>query len=131
MTRKKVFIEQAGGVSVVNFTHSSLFNPQQVEEVVTDLMALVAEGECRGMVLDFGRVRSFSSAFLGSLLDLKRLCEERKVGLALTGLSERLLELMRKVHVDEVLMIFPSRAAAEAYLAEQTKLPGKTDGKDL
>jgi anti-anti-sigma factor len=120
MTKKKIFVQQSEGVTAVNFSHSSLFNPQQVEEVIGDLMQMVLEEGCKKLLLDFTRVRSFSSAFLGSLLDLKRLCDEKGSRMALTGLSKTLMDLIHKVQLDEALSVFAEREAAVVYLKSET-----------
>ena len=116
MARTKIFVERMEGAWVVNFSHSSLFNPQQVEEIVSDLLQMVVEEDCRAMLLDFARVRSFSSSFLGRLLDVKRVLDERNGRLVVTGLSEQLRELVRKVQLDTVLMVRDDREEALAVL---------------
>jgi anti-sigma B factor antagonist len=110
-------IEQDGSATVVVFNGPTLMNLAELERIQRRLEALVDEG-MRAVVLDFDKVEFMSSQGIGIILALnKKLKSSRGTGMAICGLTPRLLDLFKITRLEKVLKLMPSRTEAIKSLA--------------
>jgi anti-sigma B factor antagonist len=77
----------------------------------SELVTLNAEG-VRNMVLDLTNVKYTDSSGLSAILVANRLCKDAGGTLAIAGVSEHTLKLIRISQLDTVLNILPTRQEA-------------------
>jgi len=98
---------------VVEIATPSLMDTAELEALGDDLCRLVDEQDHRRLVLDFGQVQYISSQAIGLLAKLHRKTAALKGGLlVLCNLSPRLLELLKIVHFDKMIVIKPTQVEA-------------------
>ena len=72
------------------------------------------------IVVDLTGVPYMDSAGLGTILGALASCQRHHRGFALAGVCERVRTLFQVAHVDEMLPVFDTAAAAEAKLIART-----------
>ena len=85
----------------------SSISPNLKSEFVT----LNAEG-IRNLVLDMSKVKYTDSSGLSAILVANRLCKEAGGSLALAGVSEHTMKLIKISQLDSILNILPTRHEA-------------------
>ena len=105
-------ITPVGDAIVASFQRPKILDPMEIEPIGQELYALVDQGACRKIVLDFGNVKFLSSQMLGVLITLHKKSAGIKGRVLLCGLSSNLLELFKIVNLQKVLVIVPDRQTA-------------------
>ncbi len=83
-------------------------------EIVKNESLAAAAGSGHRLALDFSEVRLLTSAGIGALINIDRECRAKGGRMALFGLSDELLGLLKMTKLDRVFMIKPDEAAAVA-----------------
>ncbi len=109
------FHDRAGGAAtIVTFELASLMKQNELERISIQLSNVIEAGTHR-LVLDFRKVDFISSQAIGMLVATHKKMEQLKTGrLALCGLSDKLLQLLKITRLDKVLVIRGSRGDALA-----------------
>lgn len=106
--------EQAGTATIITFELASLMKQNELERISIQLANLVDTGTHR-LVLDFRKVEFISSQAIGMLVATHKKMDQLKIArLALCGLSDKLLQLLKITRLDKVLIVRGSRAEALA-----------------
>lgn len=106
--------EQVGAATIVTFELASLMKQNELERISIQLSNVIEAGTHR-LVLDFRKVDFISSQAIGMLVATHKKMEQLKTGrLALCGLSDKLLQLLKITRLDKVLVIRGSRGDALA-----------------
>ena len=106
----KYYIDKQDKYSILELNEEKLdasISPNLKSEMVT----LNAEG-IRSVVLDMSKVKYTDSSGLSAILVAHRLCKDSGGTLALAGVSEHTLKLLRISQLDNVLTIMPTRQEA-------------------
>ncbi|MFO0910498.1 MAG: STAS domain-containing protein [Isosphaeraceae bacterium] len=83
-------LEAVGRVTVVSFLDARIVHDHVIEELGEQLVRLVEHNGLRNILLNFGRVRAFSSAGLGKLLILRKKLLQQRGTLKLCCLNQDL-----------------------------------------
>lgn len=116
-------IEQrdVAGVRLVVFRDEAILDVFQVQQLTTELHALVEQPGVQRVVLDFTRVRFLSSQALGMLLTLRRKALQAGVNIAIGGVGPTLAQIFEITNIDK---LFATHAEAAAALAAVGASPG-------
>jgi anti-sigma B factor antagonist len=71
------------------------------------------------MILNFEAVRFMSSAMLGKLVALNKLCKGYKVALKLSNITPEIMQIFKLTALNKVFDIYDDEAAALASFASQ------------
>ena len=106
---------KTGDVSVVRFRDRKILDEASIQELGSELFALVELDNRKTILLDFEGVEFLSSAALGKLITFDRKVKTSKGRLKMCGLAPGILEVFQVTKLNKV---FDIRAdAAEALAA--------------
>ncbi len=105
-------IEPHGEVAVVHFLQPRILDEEVIDHVGHELARLVAEEECRRMVLDFSQVAALATHMLGELLAVHKKMQAAGGRLALCGFQPSLREVFEILKLSSVFHLFETRDQA-------------------
>ena len=85
---------------------------QQIGQEFNDLTLQAASG--RKLLMDFSHISFMSSAMIGQVMKLYKLCKRDGIKFKLCGISPSILEVFRLTGLHKILEIHPNRAEALA-----------------
>jgi anti-sigma B factor antagonist len=103
-------VEQIGGVPVAEVLREKITEHEN-QPVFHDLSEAAARHAHR-IAVDLAQVAFLSSAGLGGLITLHKLCASKGGRLVVFGIQEQILDLMKMTRLDRLLVIAPDRDAA-------------------
>lgn len=92
---------------------SGAVDPQSAEKLKSQLMPLCAEPHPR-IILDCSGLTYINSLCMGQMTAYHKTCEANGGRFALCGVESRILEVMKLIHLDELVTICASRSEAMA-----------------
>jgi anti-sigma B factor antagonist len=99
-------------VTVVRILEQRLLWESEVQQLTSALLRLAKEPGTTRMLLDFGAVKSLTSAVLANLLGLRKCLCERGGRLALCGLSKEVREVFALAGLQDVLNVYATEQEA-------------------
>ena len=96
-------IEQQQDKSVIIFDKTSIINPEVggIQNAVRDLI----EKDVKSIVFDLSKVEYISSYGVGMLIYAHTTCTKRNIQFHVVGVSEKVLEILKIVHLDKIFKI--------------------------
>lgn len=101
-----VEFETQGSALCVRPTVEYIFETETVSSIQKSILEKVAEVDCYNLAIDFTSVQTFASNFIGMLVGLKRQLVQKGGDLRLSGINERLMEIVQITKLDQVFGIF-------------------------
>ncbi len=92
-----------GDVLVIRIEESPLIDAKTIQQFQNELLATLEKTTASQVLLDFGQVKSMSSAALGALVRANRKCKERRMALKLINLAPSVREVFRITGLDRAL----------------------------
>ena len=103
-----VEFEPKGQVLIVRPTVEYIFETETVSAIQQEILDQVASTDCANLAIDFSSVQTFASNFIGMLVGLKRQLTQKGGDLKLSGINDRLMEIVQITKLDQVFGIFSS-----------------------
>ncbi|MHC4664856.1 MAG: STAS domain-containing protein [Planctomycetota bacterium] len=101
----KISVEWDDDVTIVRLNDQLILREEHIREIEESIMPLVEQARCPNLMLDFCRVKSLSSAFLGLLVKIhKRMCE-RKGNLRLCNINRGIYKAFKITKLNKVFDI--------------------------
>ena len=107
-----VSAEQVGAVTVARLLPRTIADGPVIQAVRQELARLAEESTGHRLLVDFGEVTQFGSAFLAVLLELNRKLKASEGRLALCWLSPHLRQVFEVTRLDKTLNIYDDEEAA-------------------
>ena len=82
-----------------------IFETETVNTIQQAITDKVTETGCANLAMDFSNVQTFASNFIGMLVGLKRRLNEKGGDLRLSGVNDRLMEIVNITKLDQVFSI--------------------------
>lgn len=110
-------ISDKNDVVVASFAQARIIDDTTIREIGGEMSKLPLEAAaCRKLLLNFGRVEFMSSAMIGQILKLSKLCQNDKIKLKLCAISPNIMEVFKLMNLHKVLDLCGSEAdALEAF----------------
>lgn len=99
-------------VTVVSFSATSLSASDGVEEISKEIIRLIDGDGPEKMVIDFARVKFFSSQVLGLLLNIRRKLETYGGQVVISGINPQLHRVFRITNLDKIFTFYPDVESA-------------------
>jgi anti-anti-sigma factor len=96
-------IEQQQDKSVIVFDKTNIIDPETggIQNAVKDLV----EKDVKSIVLDLSKVEYISSYGIGMLIYAHTTCTKRNIKFRVVGVNERVLDILKIVHLDKIFKI--------------------------
>jgi anti-anti-sigma factor len=107
-----VSAEQVGAVTVARLLPRTVADQPVIQGVRQELLRLAEEPEGSRLLIDFGEVTQFGSAFLAVLLELNRKFKTSGGRLALCWLNPHLRQVFEVTRLDKTLNIYDDEESA-------------------
>jgi anti-sigma B factor antagonist len=104
--------EAVEGATVVAFTSGAVLDETAVRVIGEELTRLVERLGAGRLVLDFGKLKQFSSRLLGVLVSVHNRIKAAGGKLVLCGLDQHALDVLRVTHLDQILPTYQDRGSA-------------------
>jgi anti-anti-sigma factor len=111
-TPQHIHFRNIGGVAVVGFPTAYLQAEDAIEKVGAELLDLVDGRGFNKLVLSFDGVRFVSSSMLAQMIKLHKRLAKTGGKLRICSLNPSIQEVLRHSHLDRLLDIHPTEAAA-------------------
>lgn len=100
-----VTVIDVNDVKRVEFSDRKILDELVINEILTELVALIDDAHGVKMLLDFENVEHLSSAALGMLITLKKRTDESKGQLRLAKISPQIFEVFKITRLDKLFDI--------------------------
>ena len=105
-------VVDVNGVMRVEFSDRKILDELSINEILTELIALVEGGDGIKLLLDFENVEHLSSAALGMLITLKKCVGEANGKLRLSTISPQIYEVFKITRLNKLFEIHDTAEAA-------------------
>ncbi len=109
-----VVIQAVGEVTVAILTEARVTEGEALEGVIREIKAILLRKAKPKAVINLQKVEYISSALLGKLVEIHKLCVGGGGGLKVCGLRPAVRELLRITQIDKVIAVLPDVAGAAA-----------------
>jgi anti-sigma B factor antagonist len=114
MATQRIDVTKSGDVSVVKFRDRKILDEAAIQELGSELFALVEVDNRKTILLDFEGVEFLSSAALGKLITFDRKVKTSKGRLKMCGIAPGILEVFQVTKLNKVFDIRPTAVEALA-----------------
>jgi anti-sigma B factor antagonist len=114
MATQRIDVTKSGDVSVVKFRDRKILDEVAIQELGSELFALVEVDNRKTILLDFEGVEFLSSAALGKLITFDRKVKTSKGRLKMCGIAPGILEVFQVTKLNKVFDIRPDAGEALA-----------------
>jgi anti-sigma B factor antagonist len=114
MATQRIDVTKSGDVSVVKFRDRKILDEAAIQELGSELFALVELDNRKTILLDFAGVEFLSSAALGKLITFDRKVKTSKGRLKMCGIAPGILEVFQVTKLNKVFDIRPDAGEALA-----------------
>jgi len=108
----RLLVTDYAGVTVVTFQDNSILDSRQIEQIGTELYALVEKQHKTKLVLDFANVRFLGSQTLGVIINLHKKIKTAGGELVVCSLKKDLMKVFKITSLDKLFKFFKDDAAA-------------------
>ncbi len=98
--------ERLGDVLIARPTVETIFEKETTDKIYKSVWDELEKSSNSKLVVDFKKVESFSSNFIGMLVGLKKKLTEKGGDLRICNLNDRLSEIAAVTQLNQVLKIF-------------------------
>ena len=106
-----------GNVTIVRFKDQKILDEVDIQQLGSELNAIVSSGEHSKLLLNFEEVGFLSSAALGKLISARKKSVSANVELKLCSIKHELLEVFKLTGLDAVFDIHENQAQGLAAFA--------------
>lgn len=107
-----VDINDQQDVAVLAFTSASICDLAAIDLLSKHIKKYIADKNPRKMVIDFTKVKFFTSQTLGLLLDIWRKLKANNGEVVISGINPQLHRVFRITNLDKIFRFFPDQDSA-------------------
>ncbi len=104
-----VEITSVKNTAVVAFKAASISNVEEIASVSKQIKGFIEEKRPKEVVVDFERVKFFSSAMLGLLLDIRAKLKTYDGEVVISAINPQLYRVFKITHLDRIFRFFPDK----------------------
>lgn len=99
-------------VTIVSFNEASIGTIADVEALSKRITRLIEEEKPAKMIVDFERVKFFSSQILGLLLDIRKKLQAYDGRVVISGINPQLHRVFKITNLDKIFAFYPNTGSA-------------------
>ncbi len=105
-------ISTDGDITIVSFGSETIIGLSGFEQINEQLRTLISDNRPAKIVVDFDKVKFFSSQVLGLLVDIWRKLSEYGGIMLISGINPQLNRIFKITNLDKIFEFYPDRAGA-------------------
>jgi len=105
--KKIVEITTLDGVTIVSFNEISMGAAAEIETLSRQMTHLIEGDKPMKMVVDFEKVKFFSSQTLGLLLDVRKKLQAYNGQVVISGINPQLHRVFKITNLDKIFTFYP------------------------
>jgi anti-sigma B factor antagonist len=98
--------------AVVAFKTASISNVEEIAAVSKQIKDFIEQKQPKEVIVDFKRVKFFSSAMLGLLLDIRAKLKTYDGEVVISAINPQLYRVFKITHLDRIFQFFPDKENA-------------------
>jgi anti-sigma B factor antagonist len=107
----------SGEILTILLTDAKILDAPLIEQIHQEMVKILGETELRNVLLDFREVKFLSSAALGMLILVNKMCKEYKINLKLCNIESDIAQVFKITGMNRVFSIY--KTAEDAIAAFQ------------
>ena len=107
----------SGDILTIFLTDAKILDAPLIEQIHQEMAKILGETEQRNVILDFREVKFLSSAALGMLILVNKMCKEYKINLKLCNIEPEIAQIFKITGMNKVFAIY--KTAEDACAAFQ------------
>ena len=113
-------IKNQDDVTIITFNAGSIRDTVCIEEVAKQIKQFIADSQPRKIVIDFAKVKFFTSQTLGLLLDVWRRLQANNGKVVISGINPQLHRVFKITNLDKIFSFFPDCQTAVREIGRNT-----------
>jgi anti-sigma B factor antagonist len=114
----RIVTRSEGDVLVLQFQDAQILDEAKIEEMGAELLKIVNHCEEKKLLFNFAEVQFMSSAVLGKLIKINKVCGDREIHLKFCDIAKDLLQVFKITRLNKVFDIQSSEKKALAAFAK-------------
>jgi anti-anti-sigma factor len=111
----------SGDILTICLTDAKILDAAIIDQIHQDITKILGETDKRNVILDFRDVKFLSSAALGMLILVNKMCKEYKINLKLCNIEPDIAQIFKITGMNKVFKIY--KTAEDAIAAFQKEGP--------
>jgi len=107
-----VEITNADNIAVVAFKETSISNTEGIAAASEKIKQYIHESQPNAIVIDFSRVKFFSSQVLGLLLEIRAELKTYDANVVISAIEPQLHRVFKITNLDKIFEFFPDKESA-------------------
>lgn len=106
--------ESSGDILTVILTDAKILDASIIDQIHQEIAKILSETEQRNVIVDFREVKFLSSAALGMLILVNKMCKEYKINLKLCSIESDIAQIFKITGMNKVFAIYKTAEDASA-----------------
>jgi anti-anti-sigma factor len=111
----------SGDILTICLTDARILDTAIIDQIHQEMTKILGETQQGNVILDFSEVKFLSSAALGMLILVKKMCKEYKINLKLCNIEPDIAQIFKITGINKVFKIY--KTAEDACAAFQKEGP--------
>ena len=117
--------EPSGDVLTVCLTDAKILDAPLIDQIHQEMTKTLSEAQQRNVVLDFREVKFLSSAALGMLILVNKMCKEYKINLKLCNIEPDIAQIFKITGMNKVFAMYKTTEDARAAFQKEGSIARK------
>jgi anti-anti-sigma factor len=104
----------SGDILTICLTDAKILDAEIIDQIHQDMTKILGETQQRNVILDFREVKFLSSAALGMLILVNKMCKEYKINLKLCNIEPDIAQIFKITGMNKVFAIYKTAEDANA-----------------
>ena len=104
----------SGEILTIILTDAKILEAPVIEQIHQDIAKILGETELRNVILNFSEVKFLSSAALGMLILVNKMCKESKINLKLCAIEPEIVKVFKITGMNKVFSLQRTEEEARA-----------------
>ena len=115
----------SGDILTISLTDAKILDAEIIDQIHQEMTKILGETQQRNVILDFREVKFLSSAALGMLILVNKMCKEYKINLKLCNIEPDIAQIFKITGMNKVFAIYKTAEDASAAFQKEGPIARK------
>ena len=115
----------SGDILTICLTDAKILDAAIIDQIHQEITKILGETQQRNVILDFREVKFLSSAALGMLILVNKMCKEYKINLKLCNIEPDIAQIFKITGMNKVFAIYKTAEDASAAFQKEGPIARK------